>query len=124
MSIHQRSWAVLLFAWTVLIMVLSVIPGADLPTLTLWEPDKIMHAFVYGVLTFLTFQWLKSFPAFASLNKKAIISVIVCILYGFIIELIQLILPTRKFDLLDELANTIGCLISVAVILVFSSKSK
>jgi len=105
-------------------MVVSVIPGADLPSLSIWEPDKVMHVFVYAVLTYLTFQWLKRFPAFVSLNKKAFISVTVCILYGFVIELIQLILPTRSFDMLDELANAIGCLLCITGILVFSSKRK
>lgn len=124
MTIHQRTWPVLLFLWAAVIMVVSVIPGADLPSLSIWEPDKVMHVFVYAVLTFLVFKWLKSFSTPVSLNKKAFIAVTVCILYGFIIELIQLILPTRSFDLLDELANTIGCLLSLTGILVFSSKRK
>ena len=125
MTIHQRTWPILMFLWATVIMVVSVIPGADLPSLSIWEPDKVMHAFVYAVLTFLTFQFFnKSFSSLNSLNKKAFISVTVCILYGFIIELIQLILPTRSFDFLDELANTIGCLLSLTGILVFSSKRK
>lgn len=124
MTIHQRTWPVLMFFWAAVIMVVSVIPGADLPSLSIWEPDKVMHVFVYAVMTFLTFQWFKSFSSLNSLNKKAFISVTVCILYGFIIELIQLILPTRSFDLLDELANSIGCLLSLTGILVFSSKRK
>ncbi len=124
MTIHKQIWPVLLFLWAAVIMVVSVIPGADLPSLSIWEPDKVMHVFVYAVLTFLVFKWLKSFSTPVSLNKKAFIAVTVCILYGFIIELIQLILPTRSFDLLDELANTIGCLLSLTGILVFSSKRK
>lgn len=122
MTIHQLTWPVLLFLWAAVIMVVSVIPGADLPSLSIWEPDKVMHVFVYAVLTFLFFKWLKGFSTPVSLNKKAFIAVTVCILYGFIIELIQLILPTRSFDLLDELANMIGCLLSLIGILVFSSK--
>lgn len=124
MTIHQRTWPVLMFLWAAVIMVVSVIPGADLPSLSIWEPDKVMHVFVYAVLTFLTFKWFKGYSSLHSLNKKAFISVTVCILYGFIIELIQLILPTRSFDLLDELANSIGCLLSLTGILVFSSKRK
>lgn len=124
MTIHQRTWPVLLFLWAAVIMVVSVIPGADLPSLSIWEPDKVMHVFVYAVLTFLTFKWFIGLSSPVSLNKKAFFAVTVCILYGFIIELIQLILPTRSFDLLDELANTIGCLLSLSGILVFSSKRK
>ncbi len=124
MTIHQRTWPVLLFLWAAVIMVVSVIPGPDLPSLSIWEPDKVMHVFVYAVLTYLTFQWIKPFPAYTSLNKRAIFSVTVCILYGFIIELIQLILPTRSFDMLDALANTVGCLVTITCILVFSSKRR
>ena len=44
------------------------------------------------------------------------------ILSGFFIELIQLVLPTRKFDILDALANTVGCFIAGGIILLISGK--
>ncbi len=108
--------------WALIILAISVIPGADLPSLSIWEPDKVMHAFVYCVLTFLLFFSLSKSPAKRS--HKIIIAAGLCILYGFIIELIQLVLPTRSFDMLDALANSIGCVLAMAVILVISRQNK
>jgi VanZ family protein len=106
--------------WALTILVVSVIPGEDLPSLSIWEPDKVMHAFVYGVLTALIYI---ARPKNGVFIKKLIFqAILLCILYGFFIELIQLVLPTRKFDILDALANSVGCFIAGGIILLISGK--
>lgn len=97
-------------------MVLSVIPGEDLPSLSIWQPDKVMHAFVYATLTFFMFKTLRAAAPDNRPLKTSFIAGGLCILYGFFIELIQLALPTRSFDLLDELANSIGCSITIVLL--------
>lgn len=120
MNSFRRYAPYLAALWALIILVVSVIPGEDLPSLSIWEPDKVMHAFVYGVLTALIYI---TRPQNAVFIKKMIFQAIVlCILYGFFIELIQLVLPTRKFDILDALANTVGCFIAGALILLISRK--
>ena len=106
--------------WALTILVVSVIPGEDLPSLSIWEPDKVMHAFVYGVLTALIYIAHSQNAVF--IKKLIFQAILLCILYGFFIELIQLVLPTRKFDILDALANTVGCFIAGAIILLISGK--
>lgn len=101
-------------AWALIILVVSVIPGEDLPSLSIWEPDKVMHALVYGILCCLL--------AF-SISKNRFIPK-QTILYGFVIELIQLLLPTRSFDLLDAVANSSGCLLAGGLILLFSGQRR
>ena len=103
--------------WALTILVVSVIPGEDLPSLSIWEPDK---AFVYGVLTALIFIARPQNGVF--IKKLVFQAILLCILYGFFIELIQLVLPTRKFDILDALANTVGCFIAGGIILLISGK--
>lgn len=106
--------------WALTILVVSVIPGEDLPSLSIWEPDKVMHAFVYGVLTALIFIARPQNGVF--IKKLVFQAILLCILYGFFIELIQLVLPTRKFDILDALANTVGCFIAGGIILLICGK--
>jgi len=105
-------------AWALIILVVSVIPGEDLPSLSIWEPDKVMHALVYGILCYLlAFSIAKN----RFIPKQTILyAIVLCILYGFVIELIQLLLPTRSFDLLDAVANSTGCLLAGGLILLFS----
>jgi VanZ family protein len=105
--------------WAGVILVVSVIPGQDLPSLSIWEPDKVMHALVYGVLTYLLFVAI-SYKS--TKNNLLIFAITLCILYGFIIELIQKVLPTRTFDMYDMLANTIGCLLAGGLILLISGR--
>lgn len=120
MNSFRRYAPYLAALWALIILVVSVIPGEDLPSLSIWEPDKVMHAFVYGVLTALIYI---TRPQNAVFIKKLIFqAILLCILYGFFIELIQLVLPTRKFDILDALANTVGCFIAGALILLISRK--
>lgn len=120
MNSFRRYAPYLAALWALIILVVSVIPGEDLPSLSIWEPDKVMHAFVYGVLTALIYI---TRPQNAVFIKKLVFqAILLCILYGFFIELIQLVLPTRKFDILDALANTVGCFIAGALILLISRK--
>lgn len=120
MNIFLRYTPLLAILWALTIMVVSVIPGEDLPSLSIWEPDKVMHAFVYGVLTVLLYYVFRK-KGFI-LKKTVFQAILLCILYGFVIELIQLILPTRKFDLLDALANSVGCLLAGGLIVLISGK--
>ncbi|HRG27920.1 MAG TPA: VanZ family protein [Chitinophagales bacterium] len=120
MNSFRRYAPYLAALWALIILVVSVIPGEDLPSLSIWEPDKVLHAFVYGVLTALIYI---TRPQNAVFIKKLVFqAILLCILYGFFIELIQLVLPTRKFDILDALANTVGCFIAGALILLISRK--
>lgn len=120
-----RKWLpVLTSGWALAILVVSVMPAEDLPSLSIWEPDKVMHAFVYAILTWLLSRMLV-FSRFAlSVLKSVIVSAGVCIAYGFCIEIIQLVMPTRQFDWFDTLANSIGCALAMTAVLVFSGSKK
>ncbi len=116
MAFRNNYWTALLFFWAAVIFVVSVIPGEDLPSLSIWEPDKVMHALVYAILSFLTFKVMRRNYVTFSLSKTIFIAAGLCISFGFIIEMIQRLLPTRSFDLLDVFANTTGCFISLSVL--------
>lgn len=114
----------LAYSWALVILIVSVLPNDELPSLSLWEADKVMHFAVYGLLTALTTFAIKGrFPHF-SLKKSVKTAVGLCILYGMIIEGIQYLLPTRQFDLLDGLANSIGCLLAAAMVLLISGRQR
>jgi VanZ family protein len=100
-------------------MFLSFIPGKDLPSLSIWEADKLAHAFVYAVLSICVINALIQYPKTGGDGKKAIfLGLVLCILFGYCIELIQgQLLPSRTFDVYDLLANFIGCLVGVTGII-------
>lgn len=87
-------------------------PGVNLPES--WSDfvgmDKMAHAFVYFVLTYLA---LRALQKTRDLGKKSYWTMIIlCSLYGFVLECVQFgFFPGRYFERLDIIANIIGSLI-------------
>ena len=114
----------LTFGWAAAILFVSVIPSEELPDVNIWEPDKVFHALFYAIMTGLVYLlYNPGSPHKISLNS-VIKAAIVCILYGFCIECIQLWLPTRSFDIFDVIADAFGCIVAVAIVLVISKRKK
>ncbi|MBE9489377.1 MAG: VanZ family protein [Bacteroidetes bacterium] len=78
--------------------------------------DKFAHVLLFVILTFI---WLLYY--FISNKKGKIIKnmlrvLLLCFIYGIIIETIQyLLIASRQADLLDILANAIGIFIGAIV---------
>lgn len=99
--------------WALIILMLILMPGNNMPDTDIWSFftfDKFAHFFVFAVLVFLliigytkqyTYTWLK-FNAVKS-------ALITGIAYSVILECGQALVPQRTFDLVDLLANTVGC---------------
>ena len=87
-----------------------------------WFPyqDKVFHALMYGVLsTLISVGMLRSEQKYSN-STICYISVGVPFVYGFFIEICQIFVPTRSFDWFDSLANLIGSLMSVILVMCFS----
>jgi len=99
--------------WACVIFMLILMPGNNMPDTNIWSFltfDKFAHFFVFAVLVFLlvigftkqhTYIWLK----FNAVKSALAIS----IGYSLLLETGQSLVPDRTFDLVDMLANTIGC---------------
>lgn len=93
--------------WALVILFLSAHPQMGLSRHWGWiQPDKIGHAGAYALLAFLLQLGF----------KRWFFPVIIGTLYGIAIEFMQhAFFYGRQFDLLDMLANFIGCLMGVVV---------
>ena len=93
-------------------MVLCLMPGKDLPSISLFQADKLGHFGVYLVLAFLMwFGWRRQ-TSLTWLHQQAFIKILlITSSYGFVVEILQHLLTTdRHFDLYDALANAIGAI--------------
>jgi VanZ family protein len=102
--------------WALVMLLLTLTPGENMPETSLWDNllsfDKIAHLFMFAVLVFLMIVGLNKQYKYRFLRDKALqISVIAGISYGIVIEIVQLFIPGRGFELADIFANTIGCFI-------------
>lgn len=104
--------------WAAFILALCLMPGRDLPSVTLWQADKIVHFFVYVVLAVLLYIGWKKQKEFACLQRQMGYKVLVLTFgYGFAVEILQeLLTADRHFDWYDALANALGGVGGVLVV--------
>lgn len=85
-------------------------PGRELPSLSIWEFDKIGHFGVYVILSMLMFYGWRKQKTFPSLQVQMFLKILLLTsVYGFAVEVMQeLFTADRHFDMLDALANSTG----------------
>ena len=99
-------------AWAVFILVLCLMPGRDLPSITIFEFDKIVHFIFYVLLALMMYYGWKKQNTFPNLHHNTILKIlIISSSYGFLVEILQeLLTADRHFDIYDALANAIGAI--------------
>jgi len=109
-----------------IIFVLLVMPGSDIPSNDFFELiyfDKWVHIGLFSILTIL---WI--YPFLGSISRSAGVFVIISlssITYGVVMEFIQKYFATnRSFDLTDILADSIGTCLGLVLIIKFSKQKE
>jgi len=100
-------------AWTVVIFILLVIPGRNLPesgVLGEWHLDKIVHAALFGGFTFLWFEvYRQATPrSRAQLVLAAVLLFLLGAAYGTGMEFYQKYFTSREFETGDIIADSTG----------------
>ncbi|MEI6487627.1 MAG: VanZ family protein [Bacteroidota bacterium] len=117
MFFKYTKWSIV---WALVILVLCGMPGRGIPHISFLELlsfDKFVHAGIFFVLLLLTVRGFSLQTLFSSLQLYAkSFSVITCIIYGGLLEIMQgTIFIERSADVFDFIANSVGCLIALAV---------
>ena len=80
--------------------------------------DKLVHTFVFSILSLLMIIGLKKQHDQMFLNFNAItVSISAVSLYGVAIECLQILIPGRFFEWQDMLANTVGAVVGFGLFL-------
>jgi VanZ family protein len=97
--------------WAGVIFYLSHLPGADIPPMFYGE-DKLIHAFVFGILGFFT---LGSMKATADVYRtfQPWLAMILVTLYGVLDEFHQHFVPGRTPDIHDVMADAVGGMLGI-----------
>ncbi|WP_439880396.1 VanZ family protein [Pontibacter sp. MBLB2868] len=101
-------------------MLTTLLPSTSMPSLSIWELfsfDSFAHAFLFMGLTFLMIIGLTKQFTYLKLRHYAIrSSLLISTLFGIFIELMQhFFIYGRQGDIIDVLADTIGCLIGIVM---------
>jgi len=100
--------------WFVFIFVLCATPGQYIPSsnwLELLSVDKLIHAFIFFVLSTLSFLTAIKYK---QSDIVLTLCVLLCIIYGAALEWMQAnYFSNRSADWQDMIANTLGCLLAL-----------
>lgn len=95
--------------WSIFILFLTLIPGQDLPEVKIFQVDKLAHCFVFAVLMVLSSYGLKRFSDIRGIPPNPVLlTTLYCIVFGVMIEVLQQLIPERRFSYGDMLANNVG----------------
>jgi len=103
------------FGWLVITFILLVLPGPDVPKISIFELvyfDKWVHIGMFGILMLL---WGYPFLRTNIASQYPFFIVAICvILYGVLMEFVQKLFAfERSFDLFDILADSVGCVLAL-----------
>lgn len=104
-------------AWAFTIIAISSIPSAYLPKVEIFGTDKLVHVIVFcifGLLLYRSYSNKKNTnPGFSKVYFFTIAGVIVLSIF---IELYQGLIPGRRSDIYDLVANIIGGLFALIIV--------
>lgn len=109
-------------AWSVFVLFLTLTPGNYFPEvpnfLDLFQPDKIVHILIFGLLTILTSRGLNKQYNYSLLRYYAIsIGFVYSVLLGGVVEILQTAMKLGRYgSIYDFIANSVGCIIAVLII--------
>ncbi|HKR06873.1 MAG TPA: VanZ family protein [Bacteroidia bacterium] len=106
--------------WAILILILCVLPGSAIPHYRwtdLLSIDKIIHAFLFIILTLLLIRGFKRQTRFSFLNVHTLTLIFLfSVIYGGLLELMQnYCLADRTGSWFDLIANVTGCILGIII---------
>jgi VanZ family protein len=114
---HKKGYLYLASLWTLLIAYLCLTDFNKLPTIEISGLDKSVHFILHFVFTLLWYLYVKST---IKLKWSIAFVVLLDVVYGSLIEVGQAFFTiTRKGDVIDVLANSVGTAAAVMAIYVF-----
>ncbi|MFN8287107.1 MAG: VanZ family protein [Chitinophagales bacterium] len=114
-SFWKYNWPPIL--WAAFILVLCLMPGKSLPSVSLWQFDKLVHFLFYIILAVLMlYGWRKQWD-YPVLKERTIVRILVLTFaYGFLVEIMQdQLTDDRHFDIYDAIANAAGGIVGSLV---------
>lgn len=113
--------------WAIIILILTGMPGQDLPNIDIWDidiEDKLAHVFVFAVLSGLMVYgaWKRGTHTRRRL-RLALSIVIISSLYGALTEVLQgAVFVGRYPSITDFLADAVGSIVGTVLVFFWLSK--
>lgn len=110
-----RYWIAIL--WAIIILVLCGMPPQDVDKVKFIDfphIDKVVHFCLYFVMGVLVVAVLSLNGTLKKSKWLLLVSISICFIYGWIIEIFQQVLFTgRSYEVMDIVADTAGAIVGV-----------
>jgi VanZ family protein len=117
--------------WIIVILVLTCIPGSIIPVvpsyLDLFQPDKLVHIFLFSALVFILIHGLrKQYFKPQTYWFTTILALNIGVFLGAITELLQgtQLVIGRQCSIYDFIANVVGCFLGWWIFVLFNKRKK
>jgi len=116
--------------WGALIILLTALPGSVFPALPsymdLFQPDKLVHLFIFLVFVFLLVRGFRMEGTPARIRRNPVtIALTLAITIGGATEIMQgLIIPMRYASPYDFLANVAGSILGAYLFLMWEKRNR
>lgn len=94
---------------SLVILVLTLMPGQAVPKVEIFQVDKLVHFFVFSsLMVSASYGTLKSNQRNGTPGRPFLWSGFYSVIFGIMIEVLQQFIPGRSFSIPDMVANSIG----------------
>lgn len=109
----KKLWLIAASGWTLSIVVLCLVSFTDLPTVSVSDIDKYVHATFHFIFTLLWYLYLRTEDRSAD-NAQILFKIVAfSLIFGIAIELAQgFFTKTRQADIKDVVANFTGAVLA------------
>jgi|WetSurMetagenome_2_1015567.scaffolds.fasta_scaffold153684_2 VanZ family protein len=119
LSNPRKFYKTLFISWGILILTLSSIPYLKIPIPDQYTPDKIAHFMEYFIFSALFCLYLY----FSNrTERKIIILTLTLIIFAYLDELHQKLIPGRQFSLFDFSADFLGIITGWSILFLVRKK--
>lgn len=95
--------------WALTVIVLTLIPSKAIPDVRIFQADKLVHFFIFGVQMVLSSYGLsRTFHLTGKPKKPLLVAALFSFLLGIFTEFTQQYVPGRSPSVFDMIANTVG----------------
>ena len=96
--------------WGLITSAVTLIPSNEIPYskfISIYDLDNIIHAIIFLIFCFFLFLGFQESNLKININPY-LLAFAISVIYGFLLELIQITIPKRGFEYLDVISNTVG----------------
>jgi len=110
--------------WTWIVSYFCLVSSNEIPVINIQNLDKCIHTFFHLVFTFVWFLFFSKQLKLDIIFKPLMFSVVFSFVFGITIEVLQnLITTTRNAEAFDIVANMVGSILAVFIVVICDKSS-